>query len=147
MVGAGGASASGFQRSGDGFALKARRTQPSSRCSMIAVIFEVWPKPGHKQRYLDLAAELRPLLDQIDGFISIERFESIYEPGKMLSLSFFRDEAAASAWRSLEAHRRAQAGGRGELFADHRLRIAGGIRDYGLGPCTQGPRARPSQPG
>ena len=64
---------------------------------MIAVIFEVWPKPGHKQRYLDLAAELRPLLYTIDGFISVERFESIYEPGKMLSLSFFRDEAAVNA--------------------------------------------------
>jgi heme-degrading monooxygenase HmoA len=71
---------------------------------MIAVIFEVWPKPGHKQRYLDLAAELRPLLDTIDGFISIERFESLYEPGKMLSLSFFRDEAAVNAWRNLEPH-------------------------------------------
>jgi len=64
---------------------------------MIAVIFEVWPKAGHKQRYLDLAAELRPLLDTIDGFISIERFESLYEPGKILSLSFFRDEARLMA--------------------------------------------------
>ena len=70
---------------------------------MIAIIFEVWPKPGHKQQYLDLAAELRPLLDTIDGFISIERFESLYEPGKMLSLSFFRDEAAVSAWRQYVA--------------------------------------------
>src|SRR5215470_17715954 len=79
---------------------------------MIAVIFEVWPKPGQKQRYLDLAAELRPLLETIDGFISVERFESLYEPGKMLSLSFFRDEAAVSAWRNLESHRRTQALGR-----------------------------------
>ena len=106
---------------------------------MIAVIFEVWPKPGHKQRYLNFAAELRPLLDKIDGFISIERFESIYEPGKMLSLSFFRDEAALTAWRNLEAHRRAQAIGRGELFADYRLRIAGVIRDYGLSDRMQVP--------
>ena len=105
---------------------------------MIAVIFEVWPKPGHKERYLDLAAELRPLLDKVDGFISIERFESIYEPGKM-SLSFFRDEAAVSAWRNLEAHRRAQAVGRGELFADYRLRIAGVIRDYGMSDRKQVP--------
>ena len=82
---------------------------------MIAVIFEIWPKPGQKQRYLDLAAELRPLLDTIDGFISIERFESLYEPGKMLSLSFFRDEAAVSAWRNLEPHRRTQALGRAEV--------------------------------
>src|SRR2546430_11210290 len=113
---------------------------------MIAVIFEVWPKPGHKQRYLDLAAELRPLLDTIDGFISIERFESIYEPGKMLSLSFFRDEAAVSAWRNLEAHRPAQAVGPGELFADYRLRIARVIRAYGMAARTPGPRHSPSQP-
>jgi heme-degrading monooxygenase HmoA len=85
---------------------------------MIAVIFEVWPRLGHKQQYLDLAAELRPLLDTIDGFISIERFESLYEPGKMLSLSFFRDEAAVTAWRNLEAHRAAQAIGRAEAFSN-----------------------------
>src|SRR5262249_7478133 len=84
----------------------------------------VCPNPGQKQRYLDLAAELRPLLDTIDGFISIERFESLYEPGKMLSLSFFRDEAAVSAWRNLEPHRHAQALGRSEIFSDYRLRIA-----------------------
>ncbi|TMJ91076.1 MAG: antibiotic biosynthesis monooxygenase [Alphaproteobacteria bacterium] len=106
---------------------------------MIAVIFEVWPKPEHKQRYLDLAAELRPLLDTIDGFISVERFESIYEPGKMLSLSFFRDEAAVNAWRKLEAHRRAQALGRGEMFGDYRLRIAGVIRDYGMSDRAEVP--------
>src|SRR5207244_10023598 len=97
-----------------------------------AGIFELWPKPGQKQRYLDLAAELRRLLETIDGFISIERFESLYEPGKMLSLSFFRDEAAVSAWRNLEPHRRVQALGRAEIFSDYRLRIAGVIRDYGM---------------
>jgi len=106
---------------------------------MIAVIFEVWPKPGHKQRYLDLAAELRPLLDTIDGFISIERFESLYEPGKMLSLSFFRDEAAVRAWRNLEPHRCAQAIGRAEIFSDYRLRIAGVIRDYGMSDRAEVP--------
>jgi heme-degrading monooxygenase HmoA len=106
---------------------------------MIAVIFEVWPEPGHKQQYLDLAAELRPLLERIDGFISVERFESLYEPGKMLSLSFFRDEAAVQAWRNLEAHRAAQAKGRAEVFADYRLRIAGVIRDYGMSEREQAP--------
>ena len=106
---------------------------------MIAVIFEVWPKPGHKQQYLDLAAELRPLLERIDGFISVERFESLYEPGKMLSLSFFRDEAAVQAWRNLEAHRAAQAKGRAEVFSDYRLRIAGVIRDYGMSEREQAP--------
>jgi heme-degrading monooxygenase HmoA len=99
---------------------------------VIAVIFEVWPKPGHRQDYLDIAASLRPKLAEIDGFISIERFESLTEPGKILSLSVFRDEAAVAAWRKLEAHRRAQARGRNELFADYRLRIAGVIRDYGM---------------
>jgi heme-degrading monooxygenase HmoA len=69
---------------------------------MIAIIFEVWPEPNRKQDYLDIAAALRPLLETIDGFISVERFESLTEPGKMLSLSFFRDEAAVQAWRNLK---------------------------------------------
>ena len=114
---------------------------------MIAVIFEVWPKPGHKQQYLDLAAELRPLLEGIDGFISVERFESLYEPGKMLSLSFFRDEAAVQAWRNLEAHRAAQAKGRTEVFSDYRLRIAGVIRDYGMSEREQAPSDSRSRQG
>jgi heme-degrading monooxygenase HmoA len=107
---------------------------------MIAVIFEVLPKPDRRQEYLDLAAELRPLLDRIDGFISIERFESLTQPGKILSLSFFRDEAAVLAWRNLEAHRRAQAKGRARVFADYRLRIAGVIRDYGMQDRAQAPK-------
>jgi len=107
---------------------------------MIAVIFEVWPKPKRRPEYLDIAASLRPLLDQIDGFISIERFESLTEPGKILSLSFFRDEAAVAAWRNIQAHRRAQAKGRGEVFADYRLRIASVIRDYGMNERAQAPK-------
>jgi heme-degrading monooxygenase HmoA len=99
---------------------------------MIAVIFEVWPADGRRQEYLDIAAELRPLLDQVDGFLSIERFESLVEPGKILSLSFFRDEAAVKRWRSLEDHRAAQARGRGGVFRDYRLRVAHVLRDYGL---------------
>ena len=106
---------------------------------MIAVIFEVWPAEGRKQTYLDLAAELRPRLEQIDGFISIERFESLSEPGKMLSLSFFRDEAAIKAWRSTETHRAAQAKGRGGVFADYRLRIAEVARDYGMRERAEAP--------
>ena len=106
---------------------------------MIAIIFEVWPRSGHKQQYLDFAASLRPLLERIDGFISVERFESISEPGKMLSLSFFRDEAAVQAWRKLEAHRAAQAKGRAEVFSDYRLRVAGVIRDYGMSERGQAP--------
>ena len=99
---------------------------------MIAVIFEVWPRAGRRQQYLDLAAELRPHLSAIDGFISIERFESLYEPGKMLSLSFFRDEAAVKAWRNLPSHRAAQEAGRNKLFAGYRLRVTQVLRDYGL---------------
>ena len=99
---------------------------------MIAVIFEVWPKAERRQDYLDLAAELRPLLERIDGFISIERFESLYEPGKILSLSFFRDEDAVKAWRNLAEHRAAQHKGRKEFFSNYRLRIASVIRDYGM---------------
>src|SRR5437763_17104129 len=99
---------------------------------MIAVIFEVWPKADRKKDYLDIAAQLRPLLEQIDGFISVERFESLYEPGKILSLSFFRDETAVARWRSLEQHRSAQAKGRAGIFRDYRLRVAGVIRDYGM---------------
>jgi heme-degrading monooxygenase HmoA len=107
---------------------------------MIAVIFEVWPKPGQRQTYLDIAAALRPQLEKIDGFISIERFESLTQPGKMLSLSFFSDEAAVAAWRNIEDHRRAQAEGRGHVFADYRLRIAGVMRDYGMQERAQAPK-------
>lgn len=99
---------------------------------MIAVIFEVLPHAQGRQRYLDLAAALRPLLDEIDGFISIERFQSLANPDKMLSLSFFRDEQAIAQWRRLEAHRAAQTAGRDALFADYRLRIAHVVRDYGM---------------
>ena len=106
---------------------------------MIAVIFEVWPKPEYRQEYLDLAANLRPSLEKIDGFVSIERFESLSTPGKILSLSVFRDEAAVQAWRNTEAHRLAQAEGRGRIFADYRLRIAGVIRDYGMRERDQAP--------
>ena len=106
---------------------------------MIAVIFEVWPEPDRKQEYLDIAASLRPLLEQVDGFISIERFESLSEPGKILSLSVFRDEAAVSQWRGLEQHRMAQARGRDGIFRDYRLRVAGVIRDYSMTRREQAP--------
>ncbi|MDO8295191.1 MAG: antibiotic biosynthesis monooxygenase [Caulobacter sp.] len=100
---------------------------------MIAVIFEALPKPGLREDYLATAARLRPLLDDIDGFLSIERFESLSQPGKVLSLSFWRDEAAVAAWRTLGEHRAAQADGRTRIFEDYRLRIAAVARDYGMG--------------
>lgn len=106
---------------------------------MIAVIFEVWPHPQTRGAYLGLAADLRPLLDGIEGFISIERFESLAEPGKLLSLSFWRDEAAVAAWRAVEPHRAAQAAGRTTVFANYRLRIAQVSRDYGLTDRAQAP--------
>lgn len=106
---------------------------------MIAVIFEVWPSEGRRDEYLDIAAELRPRLDGIDGFISIERFASLSEPDKILSLSFWRDEEAIAAWRQLEAHRAAQMRGRAGIFADYRLRIAGVVRDYGMRSREEAP--------
>jgi heme-degrading monooxygenase HmoA len=99
---------------------------------MIAVLFEAWPAEGQQSHYLDLAAALRPELDQIDGFLSIERFESLAEAGKLLSLSFWRDEAAVADWRNTAAHRAIQAEGRRGVFSDYRLRIAEVIRDYGI---------------
>lgn len=107
---------------------------------MHAVIFEVWPKEEGRQEYLDIAAALKPRLEQIDGFISIERFQSLTEPAKVLSLSFWRDEAAIAEWRRVEAHRRAQAKGRGELFRDYRLRIASVICDYGMSERAEAPQ-------
>ena len=106
---------------------------------MIAVIFEVWPADGRKQTYLDLAASLKPELEKIDGFLSIERFQSLTEDGKLLSLSFWRDEAAVAAWRNIEAHRAAQRAGRGGVFRDYRLRVAHVLRDYGLERRAEAP--------
>jgi heme-degrading monooxygenase HmoA len=108
--------------------------------AMIAVIFEVWPTQTRKQDYLDLAAELKPLLEKIDGFISVERFESLHEPGKILSLSFFRDEQAIAQWRQLEAHRAAQARGRAGIFKNYRLRVASVMRDYAMFDRSHAPR-------
>ena len=106
---------------------------------MIAVIFEVWPAEGQQSAYLDLAAGLRSELEQEDGFISIERFQSLTEPGKLLSLSIWRDEDTVRRWRQFEGHRAAQAKGRGGIFADYRLRVASIIRDYGMSERAQAP--------
>jgi len=106
---------------------------------MIAVIFEVQPRPGRSDAYLDAAARLRPLLENIDGFVSIERFESLTQPGKFLSLSIWRDEDAVRQWRNIEAHRKVQGAGRQSIFADYRLRVAQVTRDYGLNDRAQAP--------
>jgi heme-degrading monooxygenase HmoA len=106
---------------------------------MIAVLFEVWPAEGRTQHYLDLAAALKDELSQLDGFVSIERFESLSEPGKLLSLSFFRDEEAVAVWRNAARHRATQSKGRGGIFVDYRLRVAQVLRDYGMSDRLQAP--------
>lgn len=106
---------------------------------MIAVIFEVLPHADRKQDYLDTASALRPHLETMDGFLSIERFQSLTEPEKILSLSFWRDEEAVKQWRTFEHHRVAQTEGRQRIFADYRLRVATVIRDYGLDDRDEAP--------
>jgi heme-degrading monooxygenase HmoA len=106
---------------------------------MIAVIFEVWPAAGQKQTYLDIAATLKPELERIDGFLSIERFQSLVDDTKLLSLSFWRDEAAVAAWRNVEHHRSAQQAGRHGVFRDYRLRVAHVLRDYGMDERAEAP--------
>lgn len=106
---------------------------------MIAVIFEVEMEDARRGEYLDIAASLRPELDAIDGFISVERFESLATPGKLLSLSFWRDEAAVARWRALPKHRGAQAAGRDHVFRDYRLRVAEVMRDYGMNRRDEAP--------
>ncbi len=106
---------------------------------MIAVIFEAIPGPGRREAYFNIAATLAPRLKEIDGFLSIERFESIAEPGKVLSLSFWRDEAAVAQWRRLEQHRAAQSAGRDSVFQDYRLRVAEVVRDYGMTSREEAP--------
>jgi heme-degrading monooxygenase HmoA len=106
---------------------------------MIAVIFEVRPRPGLAPRYFEIAARLRPLLETIDGFVSVERFRSLSDEGKFLSLSLWRDEAAVAAWRNLAAHRDGQREGRAEIFDDYRIQVAAVVRDYGMTEREQPP--------
>ena len=106
---------------------------------MIAVIFEGMAQDDRKESYLDIAARLRPLLENIDGFISIERFQSLTTPGKVLSLSFWRDEEAVRQWRNLAQHREAQRAGRQSIFQEYRLRVAHVLRDYSMNDRAQAP--------
>jgi heme-degrading monooxygenase HmoA len=112
---------------------------PSQEIIMIAVIFEVWPVENGASEYFDLAAELRPLLEGIEGFISIERFESLATKGKYLSLSFWRDEESIQSWRNMEEHRAVQAKGRESIFAEYRIRVASVVRDYGFAERDEAP--------
>ena len=106
---------------------------------MIAVIFEVRPAEGRKADYLQIAAHMRPMVEQVEGFLSVERFQSLTNPDKILSLSFFEDEAAVARWRTLNGHRGAQTAGRSGVFADYRLRVAEVLRDYGMFDRTEAP--------
>lgn len=107
---------------------------------MIAVIFEVVPHDDKKQAYLDMAAEMRALVEQIDGFISVERFQSLTNPEKLLSISFFRDEEALNEWRNVMGHRKAQVAGRNAYFRDYRLKVAHVLRDYGMTDREEAPK-------
>jgi heme-degrading monooxygenase HmoA len=112
---------------------------------MYAVIFEVEPASGRRQDYLDIAAQLRPELEKIDGFISVERFQSLTQEGKILSLSFWRDEEAVARWRSQAQHREAQRAGRTGIFKNYRLRVAAVMRDYGLDERAEAPQPPPER--
>lgn len=106
---------------------------------MIAVIFEVQIAKGKSDEYLDIANNLKPLLSEMKGFISVERFQSLTNEGKVLSLSFWKDEGSIQEWRALESHRFAQSEGRNTIFENYRLRVAGVIRDYGMNQRTEAP--------
>ncbi|MES2749953.1 MAG: antibiotic biosynthesis monooxygenase [Pseudomonadota bacterium] len=106
---------------------------------MIAVIFESWPALGKMQTYLDMGAKLGPQLEKMDGFISIERFQSFSDPTKLLALSIWRDEAAVEAFRNWEVHRGVQKNSRKDVFIDYRLRVAAVLRDYGMTEREQAP--------
>lgn len=106
---------------------------------MIAIIFEVEPHADTTATYFDMAADLKPVLEKMDGFISVERFESLMQPGKFLSLSFWRDEEAVKQWRNMDEHRKAQAAGRSKVFDNYRLRVAHVLRDYGMNERDEAP--------
>jgi heme-degrading monooxygenase HmoA len=112
---------------------------------MYAVIFEVEPEPDRIEEYLDIAAKLRPELEKLDGFVSIERFRSLSQEGKILSLSFWRDEEAIARWRQHEEHHAAQLLGRERIFRDYRLRVAAVVRDYGMDERSQAPQSMPER--
>ncbi|MBO6827564.1 MAG: antibiotic biosynthesis monooxygenase [Sneathiella sp.] len=114
---------------------------------MIGIIFEVTPHPEHRDAYLDMAATLKPELEKIEGFISVERFQSLTTEGKMLSISFFENEKALDDWRQLEAHRIAQKVGRETYFKEYRLRVASVIRDYGIADRDEAPEDSKSRHG
>lgn len=107
---------------------------------MIAIIFEVFPKKGKMDEYLDIAAEIRPIAEATEGFISVERFQSLTDPDKYLSISFFEDEAAVDRWRNVTKHRKAQVKGRKDIFDDYRIRVVKILRDYSMTKRSEVPK-------
>ncbi len=107
---------------------------------MIAIIFEVTLAEGRKEEYLDIAAKMRPMVEEVEGFLSVERFQSLTNPDKLLSISFFEDEAAVDRWRRLHEHRAAQRRGRNGVFSDYRLKVCHVLRDYGMFDRNQAPQ-------
>ena len=112
---------------------------------MIVVVFEFWPKPGQEARYFDLASGLKPLVEGVDGFISVERAKSVTHEGKFVSVSFWRDEAAVERWHAAARHRAAQALGKSEIFSDYRITVASTLRQYSMGEPRPA-RAAPPAP-
>lgn len=110
---------------------------------MFVVVFEVQPKDGREQDYLDLAASLRPEVERIDGFISVERFQGLAQPKRLVSISFWRDEEAVKRWREHNRHHLAQLSGRGEIFADYRITVAEVERQYGMFERAEAPQRLP----
>ncbi|WP_281560086.1 antibiotic biosynthesis monooxygenase [Thalassomonas sp. RHCl1] len=106
---------------------------------MIAVIFEVCLHSSTKEDYFTLAGKLKAHLEKVNGFISVERFQSLQDPDKYLSLSFWQDEQAVKAWRNTLAHRQAQKTGRSGIFSSYRIRVASVLRDYDMDNGAQSP--------
>jgi heme-degrading monooxygenase HmoA len=120
-----------------------RVSSSSKERAMFVVVFEVEPKQGREQDYLDLAAELRPEVETIDGFISVERFQSLAKPGRLVSISYWRDGDAVKRWREHNRHHLAQLSGRGQIFADYRITVAEVERQYGMFERAQAPQQLP----
>jgi heme-degrading monooxygenase HmoA len=112
---------------------------------MFVVVFEVQPKPGREQDYLDIAASLKPDVERIEGFISVERFQSMTNPGKLVSVSYWQDDAAVKRWREHAKHHLAQLSGRGQIFADYRITVAEVERQYGMFERAQAPQKMPDE--
>ena len=96
---------------------------------MFSVIFEVNRKPERKDEYLDLAKQLKPVLQKIDGFIDNERFESQIKQGWLLSHSTWRDEKSVIRWRTEGEHHQVQKRGRFDIFRDYHLRVGDVVSD------------------